>query len=83
MLPIPTCPLRDWRDNPFESIDIALIDKSSIWAKIKSKRVAIEKIFKLVEKIEPHKLIVGNDRKTEVSATIHRFKSIPEDRVSR
>ncbi|NPA60746.1 MAG: hypothetical protein GXO06_00485 [Epsilonproteobacteria bacterium] len=69
-------PLRDWRDNPFESIDIALIDKSSIWAKIKSKRVAIEKIFKLVEKIEPHKLIVGNDRKTEVSATIHRFKSI-------
>jgi len=66
--------LKNWKNNPFKNIDITLTDKSSILRKIKSKRKAIKKILKVVEEINPKKLIVGNNRKTEVSAIIEKFK---------
>jgi hypothetical protein len=66
--------LKEWRESPFERVYITLTQKSSLLDKIKSKRESIKKIFSIIESINPDKIIVGNDRKTEISALVVRFR---------
>ena len=70
--------LNRWKYNPFKSIDILITDKSSLLSKIKSKRKSIKIISDTIHRLNPQRVIVGNDRKNEISATIQKIK----DRVT-
>lgn len=67
--------LQEWRSNPFTSCHIFVTDKSNVFNKIKSKRASIKKIIDKAIKINPAKIIVGNDRKNEISALISKIKN--------
>ncbi|MFT7861221.1 MAG: polysialyltransferase family glycosyltransferase [Sulfurimonas sp.] len=67
--------LQKWRKTPFTSVDIFTTDKSTLLKKIISKRHTIDQIFKKIQKLNPQKIIVGNDRKNEVSALISKMKN--------
>ena len=64
-----------WKNSPFKTTQILLSNKSSLFKKLKSKRGNIKKLFNIIEEINPNRLIVGNDRKTEISATVAKFKN--------
>ena len=65
--------------NQFSSKYIWTTNKSSILSKILSKRKAIKEIYQKTKEINPSKIIVGNNRKNEISALITKVKRTHND----
>jgi len=69
-----------WEHNPFSAMDIFVTSRRSTIQKIRSKRATIAALIALIERERPVRIVVGNDRKTEMAAVIHSFKGhIPFD----